>query len=79
MKKHNVNVESVNRSVCYAHDAGISIRRCYIQICASLFLFLYRRAGLRDVRPPVHDGSALASKENSHYTLDLITGMMNLR
>lgn len=56
MKKHNVNVESVIRSVCYAHDAGIGIRRCYIQICASLFLFLYRRAGLRDVRPPVHDG-----------------------
>ena len=56
MKKHNVNVESVIVAFVMLTMLVLVFVGVISQICASLFLFLYRRAGLRDVRPPVHDG-----------------------
>ena len=53
MKKHNVNVESV--VVTFVMLTMLVLVFVGV-ICTSLFLFLYRRAGLRDVRPPVYDG-----------------------
>ena len=56
MKKSTISFEAVIVAFVMPHHAYISVPWCYFQICTPLFLFLYRGAGLRDVRPPFHNG-----------------------